>query len=99
MFRDDLVSLEEWTAGVMKSTREPLRIQTEVAGDISSSPAILNTLVEHDFDLVVMGTHGFLGLDHFLLGNISEWVLLMAPGPVITMKPEDGKSTANPGEG
>ncbi|MFB6124755.1 MAG: universal stress protein [Halanaeroarchaeum sp.] len=37
---------------------------------------------DHDVDLVVMGTHGRSGIDHFLLGSVAENVLRFAPVPV-----------------
>jgi nucleotide-binding universal stress UspA family protein len=33
---------------------------------------ILDYIGEHDIDLVVMGTHGRMGLDRYLLGSITE---------------------------
>jgi nucleotide-binding universal stress UspA family protein len=36
-------------------------------------------------DLVVMGTHGRTGFEHFLLGSVAEKVLRRAPCPVLTV--------------
>jgi nucleotide-binding universal stress UspA family protein len=36
-------------------------------------------------DLVVMGTHGRAGFEHFLLGSVAEKVLRRAPCPVLTV--------------
>jgi len=41
---------------------------------------------EHDMDLIVMGTHGRTGLEHFLLGSVAEKVLQIAPCPVLTVR-------------
>jgi nucleotide-binding universal stress UspA family protein len=38
-------------------------------------------------DLIVMGTHGKSGVEHFLLGSVAEKVLRRAPCPVLTVPP------------
>ncbi|MDX1610750.1 MAG: universal stress protein [Candidatus Thermoplasmatota archaeon] len=41
-------------------------------------------------DLVVMGTHGRSGLDHLLMGSVTEKVIRHAPIPVLVVRtPED----------
>ena len=42
---------------------------------------------ENDVDLIVMGSHGYTGLAHFLLGSTTEKVLRSAYCPVMTVKP------------
>jgi nucleotide-binding universal stress UspA family protein len=37
-------------------------------------------------DLIVMGTHGRTGLQHFLLGSVAERVVRLAPCPVLVMR-------------
>jgi len=39
-------------------------------------------------DLIVMGTHGRTGLNHMLLGSVTERVVNGAPCPVLTMRPD-----------
>ena len=39
-------------------------------------------------DLIVMGTHGFTGLTHFLIGSNAEKVVRKASCPVLTVKGE-----------
>jgi nucleotide-binding universal stress UspA family protein len=41
---------------------------------------------EQESDLIVMGTHGLSGLEHFLLGGTTEKVVRHAPCPVLTVK-------------
>ena len=36
-------------------------------------------------DLIIMGTHGYKGLERMLLGSVVEKVLRMAPCPVLTI--------------
>jgi nucleotide-binding universal stress UspA family protein len=42
-----------------------------------------------DIDLVVMGTHGRTGLDHYLIGSIAERVVRQSPVPVLTVRVTD----------
>lgn len=47
--------------------------------------AILDTISDDDYDLVVMGTHGRKGLKHLVLGSIAEKVVRLSKVPVITI--------------
>lgn len=40
----------------------------------------------NDSDLIVISTHGLTGLEHFLLGSVTEKVVRTAPCPVFTVK-------------
>lgn len=42
-----------------------------------------------EVDVVVMGTHGRTGLDHYLIGSIAERVVRQSPVPVLTVRIED----------
>lgn len=46
---------------------------------------ILATSIEWDADLIVMGTHGRTGFDHFISGSVSESVLRRATCPVLVV--------------
>lgn len=50
---------------------------------------ILEYVEEHDIDLVVMGTHGRSGLEHFLLGSVTERVVRLSNVPVLTVRMTD----------
>ena len=50
---------------------------------------ILAFAEEGEFDLIIMGTHGKQGFDHFLFGSVAEKVVRGARIPVITMKPKE----------
>jgi nucleotide-binding universal stress UspA family protein len=39
-------------------------------------------------DLIVMGTHGYTGLKHMLIGSVAENVVRRAPCPVLTVRPD-----------
>jgi nucleotide-binding universal stress UspA family protein len=48
----------------------------------------------HQVDLIVMGTHGHTGLQHFLLGSVAEKVVRLASCPVlVTRGPETPPAT------
>jgi len=63
-----------------------LRISPRI---LQSSPAsgILSVGFEEDVDLVVMGTHGPIGLGILLAGTLVDWMIQNAPCPVLTVKP------------
>jgi nucleotide-binding universal stress UspA family protein len=37
-------------------------------------------------DLIVMGTHGYKGLSHAVMGSVAEQVVRKAPCPVLTLR-------------
>jgi nucleotide-binding universal stress UspA family protein len=47
---------------------------------------ILEYVDEAGMDLVVMGTHGRTGLDHYLIGSVTEKVVRRASVPVVTVR-------------
>jgi nucleotide-binding universal stress UspA family protein len=47
---------------------------------------VLAHVDETDVDLVVMGTHGRTGLDHYLIGSVTERVVRNSPVPVLTVR-------------
>ena len=59
-----------------------LRVRTTVGTPVSE---ILDTIAEHDIDLIVMGTHGRGMVEHMLLGSVAERVVRRSPVPVLTV--------------
>lgn len=51
--------------------------------DGSPAAEIVAAAQELGCDLVVMGTHGRVGLEHFLLGSVAERVVRLSPVPVM----------------
>ena len=47
---------------------------------------ILKTADEEDVSLIVLGTHGRKGIDHFLFGSTAERVVRSAKCPVLTTR-------------
>lgn len=56
---------------------------------IAPATVIMEYAKEHDIDLIVMGTHGRRGLEHFLLGSVAEEVVRLAQCPVMTIREEE----------
>ena len=46
---------------------------------------------DKEMDMIVMGTHGYTGLMHLLMGSVAENVVRKASCPVLTVHPEDHK--------
>jgi nucleotide-binding universal stress UspA family protein len=60
----------------------------EVTTDVrrgSAASAIAESAALNDADLIVIGTRGASGLEHLLLGSVTEEVLRRAPCPVLTI--------------
>lgn len=53
------------------------------------SSEILKFAEEYSVDLIVLGTHGWTGFKHLIMGSTAENVVRMAKCPVLTVKPPD----------
>jgi nucleotide-binding universal stress UspA family protein len=47
---------------------------------------IVDMVQDKKVDLIVMGTHGWTGLKHVLLGSVAEKVVRLAPCPVLVAR-------------
>ena len=74
-------ALEEF---VPQSYREGLDVTLEV-GHGQPFREIIRYAREHEADLVVLATHGRMGLSHLFLGSVAEKVVRGAPCPVLTV--------------
>lgn len=63
----------------------PEKVEIKVGKGIASQE-IVKFAEEIKADLIVMGTHGYTGLTHALLGSTAERVVRRAPCPVLTLK-------------
>ena len=61
------------------------RIRERAVGYPSVAGGILTYAVEHDVDVLVLGTHGRRGVRRLLLGSVAEEVVRKAPCPVMTV--------------
>jgi len=90
-----IVSLSEWESELRMAAEAAMAklvaripgvpVSTEIA--VGNPPAgIVTAAVERGVDLIVMGTHGRGPLMHFVMGNVAERVVRMAPCPVLTVR-------------
>ena len=54
--------------------------------DIDPARAILRASEDIKADLIVMGTHGYSGLKHWMLGSVTEKILHLSKTPVFTIR-------------
>lgn len=74
-------------------------IAVDVAVDIGRPAVeILDRAAKLPADLIVIGTHGASGLEHFLLGSVAEKVIRKAACPVLTVPPRSRTTAALPFE-
>lgn len=83
-FEEELVKgaeqkMESFLAGVTVVEAKVL------SGDVGEE--ILGYADQKDIDLIVMGTHGYKGLERIMFGSIAERVVKSAPCPVMTINP------------
>ncbi len=63
----------------------PLAFNIQVLMGKHASDTILSFIDDHSFDLVVMETHARTGLNHVLLGSVTEKVVRHSSKPVLTV--------------
>ncbi len=66
----------------------PARVAVRVERGRASSE-IVRAAQEEKADLIVIGTHGYTGVAHVLLGSTAERVIRKAPCPVLTVRAPD----------
>lgn len=56
----------------------------------SGDPAIeiLKSIESEDIDMVIMGTHGYKGMEHAIFGSVAEKVVKKSPVPVMVVNPD-----------
>ena len=62
------------------------------------APTIVDYAERYDQDLVVMPTHGREGVSRYLLGSVSEKVVRLSTGPVLTARTQPDETFAFPYE-
>jgi nucleotide-binding universal stress UspA family protein len=61
------------------------RLRYRVA-DVEPVAAVMQALNETHAELIVMGTHGYGGVKHWMLGSVTESILHRSPVPVFTVR-------------
>jgi nucleotide-binding universal stress UspA family protein len=56
-----------------------------VAGDVGEK--INEYAKQNNIDMIVMGTHGYKGLEKIMFGSVADKVVKSAPCPVLTINP------------
>ncbi len=78
----------EQPSTAVESRAEDMEVSVETATTQGvPHKEILTYADEQDIDLIVMGTHGRTGLDHFLKGSVTERVIREATVPVLVVRP------------
>ncbi|MFB6194356.1 MAG: universal stress protein [Halobaculum sp.] len=86
---------DAWEEGERERANEAVDAAVASLPDVATQRAvrsgvpheeILEYAAEMDVDLVVMGTHGRTGLDHYLIGSVAERVVRRCSVPVITVR-------------
>ena len=67
---------------------EDLSVETATIEGVPKT-SILDYVENEGMDMVVMGTHGRTGLDHYLIGSVAEKVVRRSPVPVVTVRLTD----------
>jgi nucleotide-binding universal stress UspA family protein len=67
----------------LRTRNIPVRAEV-LTGDPAA--VILETAEAEDIDLIIMSTHGYTGLDYFIMGSVTQRVLRHAPCPVLVVR-------------
>jgi nucleotide-binding universal stress UspA family protein len=93
------LSMEAWTDAERERADHAVEHTVDALGDdvpvetaiVEGVPRteILRYVEDEGMDMVVMGTHGRTGLDHYLIGSVAEKVVRRSPVPVVTVRLTD----------
>lgn len=87
-FEEDLIASAEkrMVSFVEENLGKDFAVSAKVlAGDAAET--ILEYGQEQKIDMIVMGTHGYKGLEKVLFGSVAEKVVKMSSCPVLTVNP------------
>lgn len=88
-------SVRSFARGVLEQAQRTAReagIEAETRLIEMETPGqrVAKVITEHarewPADLIVIGTHGRRGIDHFLLGSVAEGVMRLSPVPVLLVR-------------
>jgi len=87
----DYIAIKEVLQAFSKEVKADEEDQTFVTDEIlikDGAPAeiIVQTAIEQNCDLVVMGTHGHGVIAEVLIGSTAKWVIRQSPTPVLVIR-------------
>ncbi len=88
-FEGEMVTAAEKKMSEFLGSRR-VKTTTVLIGDVGEQ--IVSHAEETGADLIVMGTHGYKGLERVMFGSVANKVVKSAPCPVMTINPYHGKS-------
>ncbi len=77
--------LDEVCADAKKAGFEPETSLVETWGR-AAPEAVVDAAKAWSADIIIMGTHGYSGLSHLLMGSVAEGVVRHAPVPVLLVR-------------
>jgi nucleotide-binding universal stress UspA family protein len=67
-----------------------------VADYTDTAEAIVEEAARRQVDLIVMATHGYGGVQRWMLGSVADKVLQAAPVPLLLVRPSTGAAAGVP---
>ena len=83
-FEEEMVQAAEQKMEKFLEGRNDVKAKVLV-GDVSEE--IIRHAEESGMDLIIMGTHGYKGLEKVMFGSVAEKVVRSSPCPVLTINP------------
>ena len=74
--------MEVWSAEASSNIKDIVKIVLRGVPFVE----IVKTAREKSADMIVIGTHGWTGIDHILFGSTAEKVVRKSPCPVLTVR-------------
>jgi len=82
----EAAALRAQLKALLKSGNATVKAEVHVIVGQPTGLAISRYAAEHEFELIVMGTHGRGPITHSLVGSVAEKVVRSAPCPVLTIR-------------
>ncbi|OAM30078.1 MULTISPECIES: universal stress protein [Eikenella] len=90
---EELYAIEAQVAdhaeSIMKEAGVPYEIETLENDGMRIADVLIKEAARQECDLIAMGTHGFSGLLHLLMGSVAEGVLRQSHVPVLLFRRAD----------
>jgi nucleotide-binding universal stress UspA family protein len=96
--RDLVADQKRWLDRFVKEQLADLSAQVKVRQIVEIGVAykrIVEKATEEGVDMIIMSTHGRSGLDHMMIGSVTEKVVRRATCPVLSIRPP-GVPNVNP---